>query len=295
MNFRFDYLETVDNILFEDIFINKGVKLFPEDAMYSDLESCVINIINENSITLGSSLKYKDGVLFKIFDFYADNRDKMEDELSYTMAFCKAFLYSYRKRSPRHSTEIGDHMAGIIEVLNQEIFSKITGHVSLKESDSDTHFHTFATGAVRDIQKGKGRVDLVPLDTVSNFFANCPVNDIKMLSGYRELVHIEAFKTTDDIRYLYKALYEFCRDLNCDPITLILDVSSHFESCLDKYEKDNWKRGIPVYSFINSGTRHYLKWLRGDVDERHDLAFIWNILCCIATIEHGYYDKCINH
>lgn len=291
MNYRFDYLETVNDICFETIVIDKGVDIFPEEYLCSALESCIIDTINENSIILGCSLKYKDRVLFKIFDFYADNRDKMEDELSYTMAFCDAFLYSYRKRSPRHSTEIGDHMVDIIEELNQEIFSKLAGHVSIKESNSDTNFHTFATGAVRDIQKGKGRVDLVPLDTVSNFFTGCPIDTIKMTSEYRELVHIESFKNTDDIRYLYKALYEFCRDLNCDPTTLILDVSSHFEACLEKYEKDNWKKGIPVYSFINRGTRHYLKWLRGDVDERHDLAFIWNILCCIATIEHGYCDE----
>lgn len=292
MNFRFDYLETVDDICFETILIEKGVKLFPEDADFLALESCIIYTINNyNMIKRGWSLKRTDRILFRIFDFYADHKDDKDDK-SYVVTFCDTFLCS----SPLRSLEIvEDVVEGILKTLNCEVFSKLAGHVLVNESNSDTKFHTFTTGAVRDIQKGKGRVDLVPLDTVSNFFDKCPANDIKMVSGYRELVHIEAFKNTDDIRYLYKALYEFCRDLNCDPVTLILDVSSHFESCLEKYEKDNWKKGIPVYSFINSGTRHYLKWLRGDIDERHDLAFIWNILCCIATIEHGYCDECINH
>jgi hypothetical protein len=41
-----------------------------------------------------------------------------------------------------------------------------------------------------------------------------------------------------------------------------------------------------VHIFIDSGVRHYLKYLRGDKDEPHDRAFIWNMLGAIWTHEN---------
>ena len=32
--------------------------------------------------------------------------------------------------------------------------------------------------------------------------------------------------------------------------------------------------------------RHYLKWERGDKDERHDRAVLWNLACLVWTIKH---------
>ena len=53
-----------------------------------------------------------------------------------------------------------------------------------------------------------------------------------------------------------------------------------------KYGENNWQKGIPESSYIDSAVRHYLKWLRGDDDEQHDRAFVWNIMCLIWTHEH---------
>ena len=67
---------------------------------------------------------------------------------------------------------------------------------------------------------------------------------------------------------------------------MLLETAKHFEQGAKKYGDYNWQKGIPVKSYIDSAVRHYLKHLRGDADERHDRAFVWNILCCIWTCKH---------
>lgn len=66
---------------------------------------------------------------------------------------------------------------------------------------------------------------------------------------------------------------------------MILDVSVHFEDGAVKYGENNWQKGIPVHCYIDSAVRHYLKYIRGDEDEPHERAFVWNLLCCIWTVK----------
>ena len=130
----------------------------------------------------------------------------------------------------------------------------------------------FDTGAVRDIQEGKGRCDLMPLDVVANYLTG---DDIIRL--------INEFQQSGDVDWLYVALANIEWD---DPYTIILEVAKHFEEGAKKYGEHNWQKGIPVHCYIDSAVRHYLKYLRGDNDEPHDRAFVWNILCCIWTCKH---------
>lgn len=129
----------------------------------------------------------------------------------------------------------------------------------------------FESGAVRDMQEGKGRCDLLPLDVVAEFLSD----DI--------LPEIYEFQRTGDVTHLYVALAGF---EEWDPATMILEVAKHFEEGCKKYGENNWQKGIPAKVYVDSGTRHYLKWLRGDTDEPHDRAFCWNIMCCIWTCVH---------
>ena len=148
----------------------------------------------------------------------------------------------------------------------------------------------FPTGAVRDIQEGKGRCDLAPLD-VMHFL----LDDDSDYSIY----DISKFQETGDTDHLYHALYTFAvnfddgktnksiRERNAQRIsTMFLEVSKHFEEGAKKYGEHNWQKGIPVHCYIDSAVRHYLKFLRGDKDEPHDRAFVWNIMCCIWTCKH---------
>ena len=41
-----------------------------------------------------------------------------------------------------------------------------------------------------------------------------------------------------------------------------------------------------LHCYIDSGVRHYLKYLREDNDEPHNRAFVWNMLGAIWTIEN---------
>ena len=61
-------------------------------------------------------------------------------------------------------------------------------------------------------------------------------------------------------------------------------IAKHFEDGAKKYGDNNWRKGIPVKFYIDSGVRHYLKFKRGDTDEPNDRAFVWNMLCAIGTV-----------
>lgn len=142
----------------------------------------------------------------------------------------------------------------------------------IKDSGNRTEF---ASGAVRDIQEGKGRCDLLPLDVVA-IFTDDPV-----------FMEIYSFQNTGDIGYLYNILRDVHHCLPfTDPDTMFLEVAKHFEEGCEKYGENNWRKGIPVKRYIDSAVRHYLKYRRGDKDEPHDRAFCWNILCAIWTCYH---------
>ena len=43
---------------------------------------------------------------------------------------------------------------------------------------------------------------------------------------------------------------------------------------------------MPVDRYLDSGVRHYLKTLRGDIDEPHYRGFVWNLLCAMWTADN---------
>lgn len=149
----------------------------------------------------------------------------------------------------------------------------------------------FESGAVRDIQEGKGRCDLLPLDVVSKLLNDEFFN------------YIDHFQNDGDVSNLYKAFnyfsVRFWMDKN-DPVDgqryypkrtiayaeICLEVAKHFEEGCKKYGENNWRRGIPVHCYIDSAVRHYLKYLATWEDEPHDRAVIWNLMCAIWTCDH---------
>lgn len=61
------------------------------------------------------------------------------------------------------------------------------------------------------------------------------------------------------------------------PCSAILELAKHCEAGAVKYGERNVDRGIPQHSFIDSALRHLFKYLRGDRDENHLVAALWNI------------------
>lgn len=137
----------------------------------------------------------------------------------------------------------------------------------------------FETGAVRDIQEGKGRCDLMPLGVVGSVL-NERFND-----GCGNVLNdIANYQETDNLECLYLAIVHFVEQSKyAGWVEMILEVSKHFEEGAKKYGENNWQKGIPVKCYIDSACRHYLKYIRGDDDEPHDRAFVWNIMCCMWT------------
>ena len=133
----------------------------------------------------------------------------------------------------------------------------------------------FETGAVRDIQHGKGRCDLMPLRVTA-----------KVIDGDSILDDIGLFRDTGDTQHLYFALRTAARMFD-GLADMLLQVAKHFEEGAEKYGENNWQKGIPANRYIDSAVRHYLKWLRGDKDEPHDRAFVWNLLCCIWEVDYS--------
>jgi hypothetical protein len=139
----------------------------------------------------------------------------------------------------------------------------------------------FPTGAVRDIQEGKGRPTLMPLQVVSKLLGK--------QTGDYIFQSIAAFTAKGETRYLYAALLKFVSiAYNGEPETMLLEAAIHFEEGAKKYGENNWQNGLPVNCYLDSAIRHYLKYRRGDNDEPHDRAFVWNIMCCIWEVDyHG--------
>ena len=151
-----------------------------------------------------------------------------------------------------------------------------SNYPAIKDSGDRTEFDT---GAVRDMREGKGRCDLMPLEVVANMCAEDTDFD-------NVLLNIRYFQKTKHTSYLYNAL-EFFNERHWDNCyTMLLEVSKHFEEGAKKYGENNWQKGIPVKCYIDSAVRHYLKWLRGDNDEPHDRAFVWNLMCCIWEADY---------
>lgn len=149
--------------------------------------------------------------------------------------------------------------------------------MEIKDSGSRTEF---PSGAVRDLGSDKGRCDLLPLDVIAECFHREFPGDVTG-NVFQDLY---LFTETGDYTHLCDALSR--KDPFDSWVGMFLEVSKHFAAGCEKYGEDNWKKGIPVKSYINSGVRHYLKWFRGDDDEPHDRAFVWNIMCAIWTCKH---------
>lgn len=141
----------------------------------------------------------------------------------------------------------------------------------IKDSGTRT---SFESGAVRDIQKGKGRCDLMPLDVVAVM-----TEDVTFLDIYY-------FLDTGRTDVMLKLISNSAVRLFGSIENALLEVSIHYEQGAEKYGEHNWEKGIPAHSFVDSAIRHYIKLRRGDKDERHDRAFIWNLLGLLWTIEH---------
>lgn len=124
---------------------------------------------------------------------------------------------------------------------------------------------TFGTGAVREIDETKGRCDLV----YNYVFGQILDDSIP--------IKIESFVRTGNRNDILDVICLFMDKYYASRYDAYLDLSKHYAEGAKKYSDRNMEKGIPHHSFIDSAMRHYAKFMRGDSDEPHDRAFLWNL------------------
>ena len=139
--------------------------------------------------------------------------------------------------------------------------------------DSGTR-REFKSGAVRDVAEGKGRCDLLPLYVIGTIENDAILRNIGkfIYEGDVELI-------ISTIKLFYNVVYK-------TPYDAWLKVAKHYEDGAKKYDARNWEKGIPAHCYVDSGVRHYLKFMRGDTDEPHERAFLWNMLGLLWTCDN---------
>ena len=149
----------------------------------------------------------------------------------------------------------------------------------------------FSSGAVRDVAVGKGRCDLLPLDEVSVLLGSFLSTGPTCYPRDEVVEFINQYVRNGDVGNLYTAIRKFIQREGIHPCTAILELAKHYEEGLSKYPERNWEKGLPVKCYIDSGIRHYLKHMRGDTDEPHCRAFLWNMFGAIWT--HIHRPECL--
>ena len=138
----------------------------------------------------------------------------------------------------------------------------------------------FASGAVRDIQKGKGRFDLLPFEV----FASMNLYEREDMILYRVMLEdIDVFKNTGNVNMLRELAINIQMFMFETDWEYVESLAKHFEAGAAKYGDNNWQLGLPASRYIDSALRHLFKHLDRQTDEPHKVAFAWNILCCLWT------------
>ena len=173
---------------------------------------------------------------------------------------------------------------------------------------------TYGDGATRNTKEGKGRFDLIPpepmefiisrLDNIGssiNDETNPYMNDefdvycrAMRIHNSFGILENEIDNIADVIISLimYKAGYTECyvsRKLlydNCSKefFKTMKELAVHFENGAKIYGEHNCEKGIPKWSFIDSGLRHLTQFLNGEDDENHYIAAIWNMWMLLWTV-----------
>lgn len=164
----------------------------------------------------------------------------------------------------------------------------------------DGEYHEFEGGGIRYTKTGKGRFDLIPskalillMDALGTYDddpdARCDVESMVVAIANRDFAyailliayakyneqdvgeayyHYPSINTPIVYNYLWRAV-----------IKMLKDLAVHFEKGAEKYGENNWRKGIPLNSFEDSGFRHFCQWLNDETDEHHYISAIWNFMC----------------
>ena len=170
------------------------------------------------------------------------------------------------------------------------------------EIKMDGKEHKFGE-ATRYTKDGKGRFDLIPGDVIEILEDAKSFDEISSTTFTCTTVYTAAFNKdfvyailgmcvlnySDDTSYEQKDV-----DLDKCFYSMIRDLAIHFQKGAEKYGEHNCEKGIPLWSFHDSGLRHLTQWLLGEHDENHFIAAVWNFVMAIWTIKN-HPERCGDH
>ena len=172
---------------------------------------------------------------------------------------------------------------------------------------------TYGDGATRNTKEGKGRFDLIPPEPME--FIDKRIGEIcsskenfeymnDELDIYRRAMRIhKSFgvlpneidniadviisvitythdRTSGMYNDRHALFYEFMKSF----MPTMKELAVHFENGAKIYGEHNCEKGIPKWSFIDSGLRHLTQFLNGEDDENHYIAAIWNFWMLMWTV-----------
>lgn len=163
-----------------------------------------------------------------------------------------------------------------------------------------TH-NTFGDGAVR-YTKNKGRFDLIPtnvLNLIIDTIDKQPETESTEVSVNELLRYIASNDYVNAILQI-SCLYNGASYNNPQMITgsfktsktitmktfimTLKDLAIHFQKGAEKYGERNCEKGIPLWSFVDSGFRHTCQFILDETDEPHYISAIWNFWMAQWTI-----------
>ena len=81
------------------------------------------------------------------------------------------------------------------------------------------------------------------------------------------------------------------------PYQALLEIAQIYEAGSRKYTPHNWRLGMPLSEYLNSGIRHGMKAANGWDDENHAAMAAWNFMGFIETrwmIQQGFLPAELN-
>lgn len=169
------------------------------------------------------------------------------------------------------------------------------------EIKMDGKEHKFGE-ATRFTKDGKGRFDLIPGDVIEILENAKSFDEISSTTFTRTTVYTAAFNKDFVYAILGMCVLNYAdtsddqKDVDLDKCfySMIRDLAIHFQKGAEKYGEHNCEKGIPLWSFHDSGLRHLTQWLLGENDENHFIAAVWNFVMAIWTIKN-HPGRCVEH
>lgn len=124
----------------------------------------------------------------------------------------------------------------------------------------------YPTGAVRDTEDGKLRIDLIPYMRLAHLQFRCggpPPAAIETIRqrGVYDISHPEESEMRHDLI----------------PQEALDRWAALMYRGAEKYDDRNWEKGIPLDRMYASAMRHMVQWANGATDEDHLAAALFNI------------------